>query len=97
MRLNQREVDLLGVTRDLFLKGSPEFRVAKYAHENRFTEQQLQHFLAKVSALSEPTRMKIQNLFRDIERNNCFDESELLGKGIDGWLKRQKKVQITNA
>ena len=33
MKLNQREVDLLGVTRDLFLKGSPEF-IAQYYLSN---------------------------------------------------------------
>ena len=97
MRLNQREVGLLGVTRDLFLKGSPEWRVAKYATEQHFSFQQLQNFLAKVSALPEPTRLRILNHFRDMERGDDFDESTRLGKDINDWLRRQKKVEVSDA
>jgi hypothetical protein len=97
MRLNQREVELLGVTRDLFLKGSPEFRVAKYARENHFTEQQLHHFLSKITVLPEPVRIRILNHLRDMEQGTCFDESERLGNDLIRWLKQQKKVQITDA
>jgi len=97
VKLNQRELELLSVTRDLFLKGSPELRVAKFAHNNHFTEIQLQHFLSKIAILPEPVRLKIQNYFRDIERDNLREDSQTLGKQLSDWLKYQKKVEVSDA
>jgi len=97
MRLNKREVDLLGVTRDLFLKGSPEYRVAKYAHDNHFTQQQLNNFLSKIECLHGPSRGAILNHFGDISRGGCFDYPIETGNKLTEWLNRQKKVEITDA
>lgn len=97
MRLNQREVDLLSVTWDLFLKGSPEYRVAKYAHEKRFTQQQLQHYLDKLNDFDSPTKGRIINHFRDIEKGDCFDESIKIGKSLEKWIQAQGRVEIADA
>lgn len=97
MRFNQRELELVSVTRDLFLKGSPEFCVAKYARERGFTQQQLQNFLSKVCVLPSPVVTRIVNHFRDMELNSCFDDSLSLGKDLDGWLKSQKQKKSSDA
>lgn len=95
MRLNQREVDLLSVTWDLFLKGTPEYRVAKYAREQKFTELQLRHYLDKLPCLDSPTKGRIMNHFRDLENGDCFDESIKTGHALENWVKAQEKVEIT--
>lgn len=97
VRLNQREVELLGVTRDLFLKGSPEWRVAKYAHERHLTQQQLANFLNKIGCLLGPVRSRIENHFKDIEQKGCFDESVKIGDDLNMWLRSLDKVQINDA
>ncbi len=88
---------MLGVTRDLFLKGSPEWRVAKYASERRFTEQQLRNFLNKLNFLPSRVSDKIMMNFREMNEGDCFDDSINIGKLLDEWLIAQKNIEITDA
>ena len=64
---------------------------------NNDTPQQFQHFLDKLNFLDSPTRGRITNHFRDIERGDCFDESVKCGKALDKWLIAIKKIQISDA
>ena len=86
-RLNKREKDIASVASDLFLKGSPEWRIAEYAHLKGLTSNQLSNFLDKLGVLHEDVKLKIYDHFRDIERGNCFDKSKLFGSKLQYWLK----------
>lgn len=85
--LNKREQDVASVASDLFLKGSPEWRIAEYAHLKGLTSRQLSIFLDKLSVLPEDVKLKIYDHFRDIERDNCFDKAKLFGSKLQYWLK----------
>lgn len=80
MRLTEREKELLAVTRDLFLKGSTEYRVAKYAHERGLTRQQFMNFLDKLDKLGDTVKIRIMTRFSEIERGEKNDESVMWEK-----------------
>ncbi len=86
-RLNKREQDVALVASDLFLKGSPEWRIAEYARLKGLTSRQLSTFLDKLSVLPEEVKLKIYDHFRDIERGNCFDKPKLFGSNLQRWLR----------
>jgi hypothetical protein len=87
-RLNQREKEIAAVTRDLFLKGSTEYRIAEYAFSKRLTSEQFSNFLEKLEILPENVRLTIYNHYRDILHNQCYDQSKGFGHQLNHWLKR---------
>jgi hypothetical protein len=90
-RLNEREQELACVARDLFLKGSPEYRVAKYALDNHFSEQQFINFIKKLPFLDETIKSTIHNNFRDISKDFSSDYAVKAGKDISDVLRELKK------
>lgn len=78
-KLNHRERDLAFVTADLFLKGSPELRIAEYAHLKGFTNQQFSNFLDKLECLPEDVLFVIHTHFKDLRKGICHDKSRAYG------------------
>jgi hypothetical protein len=85
-RLNQREKETAIVAADLFLKGSPEWRIAEYAYLNGFTAQQFSNFLDKLGLLPESVKFTIYNHYRDIQRQSCFDRQKGFGLQLKHWI-----------
>lgn len=81
-KLNAREKNLTSVAIDLFLKGTPEWRIAYYAQGQGFTAKQLSDYLDKVEGISEDTKLVIYNHFRDIERQFCYDKAKKNGADL---------------
>lgn len=87
-KLNQLEKDVACVARDLFLKGTPEWRVATYAHHKKMTEQQLGNLLDKLNFLPSSVRGTIRNHYKDIAANGCFDLAKGYGEQLETFLKQ---------
>ncbi len=87
-RLNNREFNLVSVTKDLFLKGSPERRIAEYAYLKGFTDEQFSNFLDKLDSLSEDVKFVIHTHFRDIKRGECFDKARCHGENLRIWIEK---------
>jgi AAA+ ATPase superfamily predicted ATPase len=88
-RLNQREREVAVVATDLFLKGSPEWRIAEYAHLKGLTSEQLSNFLDKLVTLPENVKLTIYNHYRDISRGDCYDKAKGFGIHLNKWLGRK--------
>ena len=85
-RLNKRELETARVMVDLFFKGRPETRIAKFCFEKKFTEIQLSNFLKKLP-LPDPTRIRIHNAYRDFHRDGrAFDEGIHDGESLESFL-----------
>jgi hypothetical protein len=84
VRLNARERETAIVAADLFSKGSPELRVAEYAHRKGFTDEQFYNLLEKLP-LPEEVKFVIHTHFRDIARGDCYDKSRAYGKHLWAW------------
>ena len=87
-KLNAREKETASVAADLFLKGSPEWRIAEYAHLLRFTEQQLSNFLDKIECLTEDVKFVIFTHFKDIRKGMCDDKAICNGQRLSTWVGR---------
>jgi AAA+ ATPase superfamily predicted ATPase len=85
-RLNQREREIAIVASDLFLKGSPEWRIAEYAYLKGFTSEQFSNFLEKLELLPENVKLTIYNHYRDIQRQSCFDRQKGFGLQLKHWI-----------
>ena len=85
-KLNQREKEIASVAADLFLKGSPEWRIAEYAHYRNLTREQFSNFLEKISVLSESVRLVILTHYVDIQRGNCYDKGKTNGRILQHWI-----------
>jgi hypothetical protein len=85
-KLNKREKDVALVASDLFRKGSPEWRIAQYAHLKGFTVAQLYNFLDKLeSVIPSHICNRVMSHFKDIQRKDCFDESIKFGLQVRCW------------
>ena len=89
-RLNQREREIACVAADLFLKGSPEWRIAEYAYLKGLSSAQLSNFLDKLETLPENVKLTIYNHYRDISRGDCYDKAKSFGSQLHYWLGRKK-------
>ena len=87
--LNQREKELTAIVVDLFLKGTPEWRIASNGHRLHFTEQQFSNYLDKIGGLSEETKFAIHTHFRDIEKGQCIDKAIENGIKLGQWYMPQ--------
>lgn len=88
-RLNQKEKEIAKVASDLFLKGSPEWRIAEYAYYKGLTVQQLSNFLEKLTVLPENVKFTIYTHYKDISRgDDWFDKSRQFGETLSRWLKQ---------
>jgi hypothetical protein len=85
-KLNQREKEIAIVASDLFLKGSPEWRIAEYAHQKGLTDKQLSNFLDKLKILPENVKLTIYNHYKDIFRGKCYDKAKGFGSKLNWWL-----------
>ena len=87
--LNQRERELTSVAIDLFLKGTPEWRIAAHAHRLHFTDAQFSNYFDKLGGLSEDTKFAIHTHFRDIEKGQCHDKAIENGIKLGQWYMPQ--------
>jgi len=86
-RLNSRERDLANVATDLFIKGTPEWRIADYAHRRGFTAKQLLTFLNKINLIHYDLKFKIYEHFKHVNEQLCVcDEAKSNGLKIQHWL-----------
>lgn len=88
-RLNGRERTVATIAADLFLKGTPEWRTAKYGFERGFTAIQFDNFLEKLP-LPEEVKNIILTHFKDLSRGQCFDKAKVHGGALSDWLERNK-------
>ena len=83
--LTQRERELSSGAIDIFIKGTPEWRISAHAQRLHFTEQQLSNYLDKIGGLSEDTKFAIHTYFRDIEKGQCHDKAIENGIKFGQW------------
>lgn len=88
-KLNGRERTVATIAADLFLKGTPEWRTAKYGIDRGFTVIQFNNFLEKLP-LSEEIKNSILNHFKDLTRGKCFDKAKISGGMLSDWLEKNK-------
>jgi hypothetical protein len=87
-KLNQREQEVVSVMIDLFMKGLPETRIAKYCHDKHMTYLQVHKFLLKLP-LADPVRVGILNAFKEME-HGVIDRSQKTGEELNDWWNRTK-------
>ena len=86
--LNKREQEIVQVMVDLFMKGLPETRIAKYCIDKKLTEIQLRSFLDKL-CLSSNTKMDIIHAFKDIQLGK-HDVVQKNGEELKVWTPLDK-------
>lgn len=85
--LNDREREVASVMADLFLKGTPEQRIAEYCLLKNMTPTQVHLFLGKLVILSAPVCGDIYNKFMEKRKlGEDFDASRQHGKKLREWL-----------
>lgn len=87
-RLNAREKETAIVAADLFLKGTPEWRIAQYGHLKGFTNEQFSNFLDKLDCLPEEVCFVINTHFKDLRKGLCYDKAKSHGTQLRKWLAR---------
>ena len=86
-KLTKKEKQVLPVMIDLFLKGSPEHRIALYMLNQKMTENQALKFLQKLNSVLGGTVMNtIWYKFQNLSRNPHFhDDSKNYGYTLENW------------
>lgn len=87
-KLNAREKEVAKVAVDLFLKGTPEWRIADYGHRRGFTNEQFSIFLDKLGGIPDEVSFVIMTHFKDIGKSQCHDKAKANGVNLHRWLAR---------
>ena len=91
--LTKREYELANVSADLLSKGTPATRIAKYALERGFTEQQLGTFLEKLLHLGVDVKGDVLTSYWYLIDDSCphaADHAICFGKRLKERLKEIK-------
>lgn len=73
---------------DLFLKGTPETRIANFCHLKKMSNQQVLDFLFKLP-LPKETSQLIFASFVSIGNGFDFDNARNIGRSLDMWRQRE--------
>lgn len=91
-KLNKREKESLKVIVDLYLKGTPEYRIAKYLHQRKFTMEQAIAFLDKLPEelfVDKTSKICVRIHLRAIlQERKPNDLAESTGERLSHWANR---------
>lgn len=90
--LSKKEKDIAYVAVDLFNKGTPEWRIAKYCKNSKMNRKQLNQFLYKL-CIAPHVSQEIYQSFIDIESDK-IGSGQAKGAQLKNWLNVAEKERL---